>query len=124
MTHYYLYIMCGATLDEDTRFYKVGIGESSSQSRVYAYLESYAMVHGHFFVLWDNDAVDFLTKCLDSINGTLSQVIIVNGADLVWSFKEKAPAPYSLRGNKQRHDLMKRIDPAYYSMCQIRKRKG
>lgn len=27
MTHYYLYIAAGASLDADTRFFKVGIGE-------------------------------------------------------------------------------------------------
>lgn len=33
MTHYYLYISAGASLDADTRFFKVGIGESEAQLR-------------------------------------------------------------------------------------------
>lgn len=123
MTHYYLYIHCGASLSEDSRFYKVAIGQSSRETKFFTYLESYALEHGHYFVLWDADAIEFLKKCLDSINGTLSQVIIVNGADFVKSLKENAPVPYSLNANLQRHDLLRRIDAAYYATCMLRRKK-
>ena len=123
MTHFYLYISCGTSLDENSRFYKVGIGESSRQSRVYDFLESYALEHGHYFVLWDNNAIDFLKRCLDSVNGTLSQVTTMSGDELRKAFLTQSPVPYSLKANQQRHDLLKRIDPAYYAVCMLRRRK-
>lgn len=123
MTRYHLYIMCGSAIDADTRFYKVGIGESERQSRLRVFLESYAIEHGHFFSLMDNDAFEFMVKCLDSVNGTLSQVTTIDGESFVRQLREGAPVPYSLNANMQRHDLLKRIDSAYYSMCQLRKRR-
>lgn len=123
MTHYYLYIMCDATLDDNSRFYKVSIGESEREQKHYLFLESYAMEHGHFFALWDWNAIEFLKKCLDSINGTLSQVIYIKGTEFVKQLKAGHPRPFSLDGNLQRHELMKRIDAAYYSMCMIRRHR-
>lgn len=122
MTHIYLYIECGKSLDYDSRFYYVTIGESQRETRIYTYLESYALEHGHYFVLRDAAALEFLVRCLDSINGTLSQVCQCTGKELVEHFKESAPVPYSLIANRQRHDLLKRIDPAYYAICQLRKK--
>lgn len=122
MTHIYLYIECGASLDEDSRFYFVTIGESHVETRIYAYLESYALEHGHYFVLRDEAALEFLTRCLISINGSLSQVRQCSGRELRNYFMESAPVPYSLVANQQRHDLLKRIDPAYYAICQLRKK--
>lgn len=122
MTHIYLYIECGKSLDEDSRFYFVTIGESQRESHIYAYLESYALEHGHYFVLRDETALEFLTRCLISINGSLSQVRQCSGHELMNHFKKSEPEPYSLVANQQRHDLLKRIDPAYYAMCQLRKK--
>lgn len=122
MTHIYLYIECGASLDEDANFYFVTIGESPRETSIYAYLESYALEHGHYFVLRDATALEFLTRCLISINGSLSQVRQCSGRELMDYFKESAPVPYSLVANQQRHELLKKIDPAYYAMCQLRKK--
>lgn len=122
MTHIYLYIECGKSLDDDSRFYYVTIGESQREARIYTYLESYALEHGHYFVLRDAAAIEFLQRCLDSINGTLSQVCLCSGKDLMEHFKESAPEPYSLNANRNRHELLKKIDPAYYAICQLRKK--
>ena len=123
MTHYYLYISCGTSLDENSRFYKVAIGSSIQQTRFRAFLESYAIEHGHFFVLWDNDAIDFLNRCLQSVNMSLSQVTFCTGKELCNYFKGIAGSPYSLTSNMQRHDLLRRIDAAYYATCMLRRRK-
>lgn len=122
MTHIYLYIECGASLDEHAQFYFVTIGESQVETRIYAYLESYALEHGHYFVLRDATALEFLTRCLISINGSLSQVRQCSGNELRSHFMKSAPVPYSLHANQQRHELLKKIDPAYYAMCQLRKK--
>lgn len=122
MTHYYLYIECGTSLDNDSRFYYVTIGESQRETRIYAYLESFALEHGHYFVLRDAAASEFLKRCLDSINGSLSQVRQCSGKDLMEYFKGSAPVPYSLNANRNRHKLLKKIDPTYYAMCQLRKK--
>lgn len=122
MTHIYLYIECGKSLDDDSHFYYVTIGVSQRETRIYTYLESYAIEHGHYFVLRDATAINFLKRCLDSINGTLSQVRQCSGKELLEHFKESNPVPYSLNANRNRHELLKKIDPAYYAICQLRKK--
>ena len=122
MTHIYLYIECGKSLDDDTRFYYVTIGESQRETSIYTYLESYALEHGHYFVLRDADAISFLKRSLDSIKGTVSQVRQCSGKGLKEHFLDSAPVPYSLIANRRRHELLKKIDPAYYAICQLRKK--
>lgn len=122
MTHIYLYIECGKSLDDDSRFYYVTIGESQRETRIYTYLESYALEHGHYFVLRDAAAINFLKRCLDSVNGTLSHVRQCSGKELMEYFLNSAPVPYSLTANRQRHELLKKIDPAYFAICQLRKK--
>lgn len=123
MTHYYLYIKAGQTLDTDTRFYKVGIGESEIQRKKLAWLEAYAFEHGHFFVRWSLDAVDFLVKCQKSIGADQYNVIAVMAVDLVRILRDNAPEPSSYQVNLNRHRLMMQIDPDYYC-CQQIKRKS
>lgn len=123
MTHYYLYIRAGQTLDSDTRFYKVGIGESEAQRRKFAWLESYAFEHGHFFVIWSPDAVDFMLKCQQSIGRDSSNIIALKAVELVRILRDGHAEPSTFQTNVNRHRLMMKIDPAYYCYYTIRKKQ-
>lgn len=122
MTHYYLYIKAAQTLDTDTRFYKVGVGESEVQRKKMAWLESYAIEHGHFFVLWSPEAVDFMLKCQQSIGADYYNVIALMAVELVRILRDGAPEPSSYQANLNRHRLMMQINPDYYFLNTIKKK--
>lgn len=124
MTHYYLYIECGAQLDADTIFYKVGIGESEKQRKIYAWLESYAIEHGHYFVLWSSDAADFYFKCSESIGPEAKPLVGILGPALVMVLKNGCHDPATFQHNWQRHETLMKIDPAYYAAQMIKQKKS
>lgn len=114
MTRYYLYIEAGTHLDADTNFYKVAIGESEQQRKIYAWLESYAIEHGHFFVRWSLDAADFLEKCVESIGPDAKPIHHIVGITLVRALKNGCEDPDTYLANQHRHEMLMRIDPKYY----------
>lgn len=120
MTHYYLYIQAGKTLDTDTAFYKVGVGESDAQIKKRAWLQAYAQEHGHFFVIWSPDAVDFMVKCQKSIGPNGKNVIAIMANDLIRILRDGAEVPISFPAELNRHNLLMKIDPRYYT-CQMLK---
>ena len=123
MTHYYLYIQAEQELDTRTAFYKVGIGESASQIRKRAWLQAYANEHGHFFVIWSPYAVDFMIKCQKSIGTNAKNVIAIMANDLIKYLRNGAEVPSSYQAELNRHQLLMKIDPGYYT-CQMLKVRG
>lgn len=123
MTHYYLYIADGLTIDSNTRFYKVGIGESEAQNKKRAWLESYAYEHGHFFVRWSLDAVEFLARCLVSVNKDLFDVLTLKADEMVNVLDGTREEPSFYQATLNRHHLLMQIDPHYYT-CQMLKAKA
>lgn len=122
MTRYYLYIAAGLTIDSNTRFYKVGIGESEAQNKKRAWLEAYAFEHGHFFVRWSIDAVEFCVKCQQSIGRQYPDVLSVMANDLCKILNGTGEEPAHYQAALNRHHLLMQIDPNYYT-CQMLKTK-
>ena len=122
MTHYYLYIAAGLTIDSNTRFYKVGIGESETQNKKRAWLEAYAFEHGHFFVRWSHEAMDFLVRCHQSIGRQYPDVRSVMANDLCKILNGTGEEPAHYQAELNRHHLLMQIDPNYYT-CQVLKTK-
>lgn len=123
MTHYYLYIKAGQSLDSNTDFFKVGIGQSAAQSRKLAWLQAYANEHGHFFVIWSPEAVEFMIKCQKSIGPNAKNVLAIMANDLVRILRDGGEIPSSYQAELNRHHLMMQIDPSYYT-CNMLKRRG
>ena len=123
MTHYYLYIQAGQELNTRTAFYKVGVGESEAQIKKRAWLQAYAQQHGHFFVIWSPDAVDFMVKCQKSIGPNAKNVIAIMANDLVRILRDGAEVPSSYQAELNRHRVLMQIDPAYYCYNTIRKKQ-
>ena len=119
MTHYFLYIKAGVQLDENTAFYKVGIGESKQGVRLHAWLEAYAAEHGHLFCRWSRESGDFYSRCIDSIghNAQLIRTITANVLKNVLQTGCEDPACYDAIMN--RHKMMMAIDPHYYTYYQL-----
>ena len=122
MTHYYLYIAAGLTIDSNTSFYKVGVGESEAQNKKRAWLEAYAFEHGHFFVRWSLDAVEFLARCLESVHKDLFDVLTMKADEMVGVLDGSKEEPAFYQAALNRHHLLMQIDPHYYT-CQMLKAK-
>lgn len=123
MTHYYLYIAAGLQIDSNTRFYKVGIGESEAQNKKRAWLEAYAFEHGHFFVRWSLEAVEFCVKCQESIGRQYPEVLALMANDLYKILAEGCEEPSFYQAALNRHHLLMQIDPNYYT-CHMLKSKN
>ena len=123
MTHYYLYIKAGVQLDADTRFYKVGIGDGRLGQKENAWLEAYALEHGHLFVRWSKEAVDFYSRCRNSIGVNARFLLSLPGRDLIKSLKNGCDDPACWSAIQHRHELLMKIDPHYYTYHELSKRK-
>lgn len=123
MTHYYLYIQAGQELNTYTAFFKVGVGESETQIKKRAWLQAYAHEHGHFFVIWSPETVDFMIKCQKSIGPKAKNVIAIMANDLIKYLRDGAEVPSSYQAELNRHRVLMQIDPAYYCYNTIRKKQ-
>lgn len=123
MTHYYLYIAAGLKIDHDTRFFKVGIGESEAQRKKLAWLEAYAYEHGHYFVLWSLDAVEFAVKAQQSIGMQQPDVMSIMANDLCKWLQTGCEEPAFYQSALNRHKLLMAIDPDYYVSQVIKSRR-
>lgn len=119
MTRYYLYIRCGILLDADTRFYKVSCGNGIVGTRQRTWIDAYAAEHGHFFVLWSLDAVNFMLACADSIEGDVKPIIHCSAGDMIDYLKGDDDDPALWQAYQHRHRLLMAIDPNYYAHYQI-----
>lgn len=119
MTLYYLYIKAGVQLDLDTRFYKVAVGEGLQGRKQNAWLEAFAVEHGHFYVRWSTDAVQFAIDCQNSIGADAAPMVSLPGSDLIKSLKNGCEDPACWQAIQHRHELMMRIDPNYYMYYQL-----
>lgn len=123
MTNYFLYIKAGAVLNEDTRFYKVAIGESAVGIRHHAWLEAYAAEHGHMFCKWSHDAVEFYSKCIESIGHNAQLIMSVPAAQLKKRLQVDGEDPACYYAIMNRHAMMMAIDPHYYTYYELSKRR-
>lgn len=115
MKQYYLYIRAGLRIDQNTRFYKVGIGHSVSERRLNAWLTAYAAEHGHFFVLWSSGSLAFLDQCLESVDKSPRDVITCNALALKSWLEVDGDAPVTYEAELNRQRMYSQIDPSYYA---------
>lgn len=122
MTHYYLYIQAGLELNSKTRFYKVAVGEGLQGRKQNAWLEAFAVEHGHFYVRWSTDAVQFAIDCQNSIGADAAPMVSLPGNDLIMTLKNGYEDPACWQAIQHRHQLLMQIDPHYYTYHELSKR--
>lgn len=115
MTRYYLYIKAGLKIDADTRFYKVGIGESSDQLRIKEWLTAYAAQHGHFFVLWSDDTAEFFCKCCEQIGADDPCLVTAKGSQLKRWLSDGLDDGAFYQAELHRLKLLAQVDHRVYS---------
>lgn len=123
MTHYFLYIKAGVQIDENTSFYKVGIGESEAGMQMYDWLEAYAAEHGHMFCRWSLDAVEFYSRCIEYIGHNAQLIKAIPAAQLKKVLRTGCEDPSNYYAIMNRHKMMMAIDPHYYTFHELSKRK-
>lgn len=121
MTHNFLYILAGTHLDHDSKFFMVGVGESERMRKHQAWLEAYAFEHGHFFVRWTPDAVEFCRKCIDSVGLAMIDVKCIKAPELRKFLQTGQEEPAFYQSALNRHRLLMQIDSRYYFYSQINK---
>ena len=123
MTQYFLYIKAGVQIDENTAFYKVGIGESNAGIRMLSWLEAYAVEHGHMFFRWAPGCWGFYSKCIVSIGPNAQVITNITARDLKRSLQAGCEDPACYDAIMNRHKMMMAIDPHYYTYYELAKRR-
>lgn len=122
MVRFYLYIKAGRTIDRDTEFFKVAVGQSDPQLKLKAWLEAYAIEHGHLFSLWNYSAQDFFERCMKSIGCQTIQLRHTTGAGLKRYLQTGEEDPACYQANLNRHRMLMKLDSKYYAEhCIFRK---
>lgn len=116
MTRYYLYIEAGATIDETARWFKVAIGESAQERRVYSSLQFYAAGHGHYFQRWSNQVDELLVRLLQAYPDNLP-LQAIKGSSLLRSFKESTRLPLAQHALRNYHEFYKKSNVLYLLSC-------
>lgn len=122
MTHYWIYIATGATIDENTKFYKIGVGTSHQCQRDFAFLSKYAADHGHYLSLTNYQTSEFLMKVIKSIKKDLSCIRFMPIRDLVRSIRQSNDVPLSQDCLHNQHQLNVQINLEYRISCRNRRK--
>lgn len=112
MTHYHLYIECGAIIDANSHFYRVAIGQSGPEQRVFHKLQAYAAQHGHFFDIASREHEDFFYQCINSLEHAAPSVQYIRGRNLLRTLngtQAKSLNPHHLH-NKHQMSLTLNLD--------------
>lgn len=120
MTHYYLYIKAGSTIDHNTEFIRVAVGESQREQRLHAWIAAYAFEHGHFFARWDMGTTEFYTRCRLSLDGHDRALVAMSALDLKKHLQAGTEDPAFYQAEISRQKLLMQIDPAFYHLQTIR----
>ena len=124
MTHYYLYIEAGATVDTTSRFYKVAVGTSKQAQKDYLFLVAHAVDNGHFFEIWSTQVDAFLEKCWSLSQLDRSSVVPTTARDLVRAFKTNTRPTLSSQTLINRHRMMNALNIAYRIQSNLNREKG
>lgn len=122
MTHYHLYIEAGRMIDENSHFYKVGIGTSQQADRDYLFLVAHAANHGHYFAIWSDEVSDFLAKVKKSLNLDFVPLQPISARDLVRHFKAGTMPQLSPNVLKNADSMRKFFNLDYLIASNLRRR--
>ena len=117
MTHYHLYIECGSIVDANSHFYRVAIGQSGPEQRVFRKLQEYAGKHGHFFEIASSEHEEFFYHVLNSLDTIAPRVQYVRGRDLLRSFRTPQALPLSPQSCHNGHQLRLTLNLDYRISC-------
>ena len=123
MTRYHYYIAAGSVIDETTRIYKVGIGESRQGKRDYDALRALADANNHYFHIIDQNSSDFVWKVRHSISGHTLSPVLISPRDLKKALSSAEDIPLAHGTLHNRHKMRLTLDLSYRVSCALSQRK-
>lgn len=124
MTRYYYYIECGAQIDSDSCFFRVGIGNSERERAILQWISAYALEHGHYFVISSLEALDFVALCMRSVQRNLNEIEYISGRDLKKHLQKGDEVPQLVSVFKNYDYMMKKLNVDYRVNCYLNLKKA
>lgn len=88
MRHKYLYVECGAVIDDTAKAFQVYVGTSKQANRDFLAITARAASNGHFFQLWSIEVAEFFHRLLTA-HPALRKYEAVTEREFVRSFKAR-----------------------------------
>ena len=113
MTHKYYYVSAGAVCDDATRIYIVTLGISAQGKRDHAFLQSYAIQHGHYFEKMSADSDIFILNLRDSLAEFSISTQLIAGRELVKLLRQGIAEPLNQSHLQAANYQLKMLDTSY-----------
>lgn len=109
MTHYYYLICAGAQVDQNTQFFRVGVGASRQANSDFLFLTAAAVDNGWYFERVSGKSDEFIRKLADSLYPTTDGTSLLRlqvrqclVRDVVRSIKRGVALPSDINSAKNR----------------------
>lgn len=109
MTHYYYLICAGAQVDQNTQFFRVGVGASRQANSDFLFLTAAAVDNGWYFERVSGESDEFIRKLADSLYPTTDGTSLLRlqvrqclVRDVVRSIKRGVALPSDINSAKNR----------------------
>lgn len=129
MVHYYYLICAGAQVDQDSLFFRVGVGTSSQANRDYLFLTAAAVDKGWYFERVSAASDDFVRKLAESLypatDGTSMMRLKIRQClvrDVVRSIKKGDALPSDVNSAKNRLNSLHFLS-LNYRVAQVKSRR-
>lgn len=129
MVHYYYLICAGSRVDQDSIFYRVGVGTSCQANRDYLFLTAAAVDKGWYFERVSDVSDEFLRKLAESLyptdDGTSLLRLQVKQCmvrDVVRSIKRGEALPSDVNSAKNRLNSLHYLS-LNYRVAQVKSRR-
>lgn len=129
MVHYYYLICAGSQVDQDSQFFRVGVGASSQANRDFLYLTAAAVDKGWYFERVSAASDDFIRKLAESLyptdDGTSMMRLQFRQClvrDVVRSIKKGEALPSDVNAAKNRLNSLQFLS-LNYRVAQVKSRR-
>lgn len=129
MVHYYYLICAGSRVDQDSLFFRVGVGTSSQANRDFLFLTAAAVDKGWYFERVSDVSNEFVRRLADSIypttDGTSMMRLKIRQCmirDVVRSIKKGEALPSDVNSDKNRLNSLHYLS-LNYRVAQVKSRR-
>lgn len=129
MTHYYYLICAGAQVDQNTQFFRVGVGTSRQANSDFLFLTAAAVDKGWYFERVSDTSDDFIRKIAESLYPTTDGTSLLRlqvkqclVRDVVRAIKRGEALPSDVNSAKNRLNSLQYLS-LNYRVAQVKSRR-
>jgi hypothetical protein len=129
MTHYYYLICAGAQVDQNTQFFRVGVGASRQANSDFLFLTAAAVDKGWYFERVSAESDDFIRKLAESLYPTTDSTSLLRlqvkqclVRDVVRAIKKGEALPSDVNSAKNRLNSLQFLS-LNYRVAQVKSRR-